>query len=53
MPPRLRVARAQWLALALAARGAGGAEGGALATDGDAGLNRRVAYLRMTVEDHP
>lgn len=50
---RLRVARAQWLALALAARGVGGAEGGALATDGDAGLNRRVAYLRMTVEDHP
>ncbi|MBO9664682.1 hypothetical protein [Dokdonella sp.] len=50
---RLRAARAQWLALALAARGVGGTDGGALATDGDAGLNRRVAYLRLTVEDTP
>lgn len=50
---RLRAARAQWLALALAARGVSGADGGVLATDGDAGLNHRAAYLRLTLEQEP
>lgn len=45
----LRAERAQWLALSLAARGVTGADGGGLATDGDAELDRRVAYLRLTI----
>lgn len=53
MNQRLRAERAQWLALALAARGVTGADGGALAVDGDAGLNRRVAYLRLMIEQEP
>jgi hypothetical protein len=48
---RLRSARAQWLALALAARGVAGADGGALATEGDAGLDQRAAFLRLSVGD--
>lgn len=45
---QLRHGRAQWLALALAARGIGG-----LAIDGGAGDDRRVAYLRLAIVEKP
>lgn len=47
----LRAERAQWLAFSLAARGVTGADGGGLATDGDAELDRRIAYLRLTIAE--
>ncbi|MFC4818727.1 hypothetical protein [Dokdonella ginsengisoli] len=48
---RLRAERAQWLALALAARGVAGADGGALAVEGDGGLDLRAAFVRLSVGD--
>lgn len=45
----LRARRAQWLAQALAERGVRGADGGELATAGDAGVDRRGAYLRLSI----
>lgn len=48
---RLRAQRAQWLALALAARGVAGADGGALAVEGDGRLDQRAAFLRLSIED--
>lgn len=49
----LRARRAQWLAQALAERGVRGADGGELATDGDAGADRRGAYLRLSIGEGP